>query len=245
MTETSQTIHARCDPFVAMLAHELRSPIATIRNAVTASALGASSPRLQAQTREMIGRQVEHLSRLVDDLLDASCLDRGKVALRKQPVRLDEVVALSVECTRAVIEARRQQFSVSLTAGTLWLDGDRSRLAQVLINLLDNAAKYTPQGGHIGLTVRRYADSVVITVRDDGIGIDPQSLPAIFDLFGQADADRADARGSMGIGLYLVKRFTEMHGGEVRAASAGPGTGTEFTIKLPLLDRTAPGHADD
>jgi PAS domain S-box-containing protein len=224
----------RKDEFLAMLAHELRNPLAPLRNALHILQLAGDDPGLTAQAREVMERQIEHLVRLVDDLLDVSRIMRGRIELRKEPVELATVVNRAVETSQPGIEAEGHELTVSLPPEPLWLDGDLVRLAQVVSNLLNNAVKYTERGGKICLTGGREGDGAVLRVRDTGIGIAPEVLPQIFDMFVQADRRTKNAQGGMGIGLTLVRRLVEMHGGRVEAHSAGPGRGSEFVVWLPL-----------
>jgi len=220
----------RKDEFLAMLAHELRNPLQPLTNAL--HLLGRSHADKE-RFLAMASRQVTHLVRLVDDLLDVSRITQGKITLRKEPVRLSELVAQAVETVRPSIEPSGHSVSVSLPAEPLQLDADPARLAQVLANLLSNAAKYTPPGGSIWLTAERAGDQVAIRVRDTGAGIDPELLPHVFDLFVQGDTPADRAPGGLGIGLTIVRRLVEMHGGRVEAHSAGGGRGSEFIVWLP------------
>src|SRR5262245_17250571 len=229
----------RKDEFLAMLAHELRNPLAPIRNAVQVLKLrGPLEPALQT-ARDMIDRQVGHMVRLVDDLLDVSRISRGKINLRCDPVELATVVASAVEGSRPLIDARRHDLQVDLPAEPVRVKGDLTRLAQVVLNLLNNSAKYTPEGGHIRLAVGTEDNRAVLWVRDDGVGIAPELLPKVFDLFTQAERTLDRSQGGLGIGLTLVKKLTEMHGGTVEAHSAGPGRGSELVLRLPLLSQEA------
>jgi CheY-like chemotaxis protein/anti-sigma regulatory factor (Ser/Thr protein kinase) len=187
----------------------------------------------------MIDRQVGHMVRLVDDLLDVSRISRGKIDLRCEPVELAGVVASAVESSRPLIEARRHDLQVDLPAGPVRVRGDLTRLAQVILNLLNNSAKYTPEGGHIRLAVGTEDHQAVVRVRDDGVGIAPELLPKVFDLFTQAERTLDRSQGGLGIGLTLVKKLTDMHGGTVEADSAGSGRGSEFVLRLPLLSQEA------
>ncbi len=224
----------RKDEFLATLAHELRNPLAPLRNSLQILKV----PRLDAaaveRTREMMERQMHHLVRLVDDLLDVSRVMRGKVVLRRERVELAAVVARAVETAQPLIDAQRHELTVCLPDESLPLDADPVRLAQVVGNLLTNAAKYTEPGGHIWLTARREGGEAVLRVRDTGIGIAPEMLPKVFDLFVQADHAAARSQGGLGIGLTLVQNLVAMHGGSVRADSAGLGKGSEFVVRLPL-----------
>jgi len=225
----------RKNEFLATLAHELRNPLAPIRNALHILRM----PRVDAATvrrsREMMERQVHHLVRLVDDLLDVSRVMRGNIELRKERVELATVVARAVETAQPLIEAQGHELTVSLPPDSLPLDADPVRLAQVVGNLLTNSAKYTEANGKISLTAEREGTDAVLRVRDTGIGIAPDMLPHIFELFVQADHSSTKAQGGLGIGLTLVKNLVEMHHGSVEAHSAGLGRGSEFVIRLPLM----------
>jgi two-component system CheB/CheR fusion protein len=225
----------RKDEFLAMLAHELRNPLAPIRNAVTVMALAEDDREAQRWSREVIDRQVRHLSNLVDDLLDVSRITQGKITLTKAPLAVRTFLSTAVEASRPLIDARQHALEVSLPEEAIRVEGDPTRLAQVISNLLNNAAKYTPLGGHIRLSAGRDGDEAVIRVQDDGEGISPDMLPRVFDLFSQANQSIDRSEGGLGIGLTLVKRLVEMHGGTVEARSDGPGDGSEFIVRLPLL----------
>ena len=221
--------------FLAMLAHELRNPLAPIRNAVSIlRSQGPPTPVLQ-QARDMIDRQVGHLTRLVDDLLDASRVTQGKVVLHKEDLELATIVERAVEAVRPQIARYSHTLDVRVPDEPLRVLADPTRLAQVLSNLLTNAAKYTPNGGQIALDVERDDDHSVIRVRDNGIGIPPEFLERVFDLFTQGDRALDRAEGGLGIGLSVVQRLVLMHGGKVAATSAGRGLGSEFVVRLPLL----------
>jgi signal transduction histidine kinase/CheY-like chemotaxis protein len=232
----------RKDEFLAMLAHELRNPLAPIQNAVCVLQHVDSSDERLGYARSIIGRQVTHLSRLVDDLLDVSRITLGKVKLQKEPIDLAAIVARAVETSRPGIEARRHQLTVTLPREPLRLEGDPTRLAQVIGNLLANAAKYTDEGGKIFLSAARNDGEIIVRVRDTGIGISADLLPRIFDLFIQGDRSLARSEGGLGIGLSLVHRLVELHGGSVRAHSDGIGQGSEFVVRLPALE--APSHGE-
>jgi PAS domain S-box-containing protein len=226
----------RKDEFLAMLAHELRNPLAPIRDAAQVLRLrGPQDPDLE-RCRDVIDRQVGHLTRLVDDLLDVSRISQGKVVLQKGAVELATAVAHAVEACRPLIESRRQELTVTLSLSPLWLEADRTRLVQVVTNLLNNAAKYTPEGGHVWLTAEREGCEVVVRVRDDGVGISPDLLPSVFDLFTQGKPSLREAQGGLGVGLTLVKSLVELHGGRVEARSEGLGKGSEFVVRLPALN---------
>ena len=225
----------RKDEFLAMLAHELRNPLAPIRNAAhTLALLGTGDDRVR-WVSGVIERQVGLMTRLVDDLLDVSRITSGKITLQRTTVSVREVLAQAVETARPLAESRGQALEVDVPEDAGGVDGDPARLAQAVGNLLDNAIKYTDDGGRIGLRARVEAHEVVIVVEDSGVGVDPELLPRVFDLFIQADRSLERKQGGLGLGLTLVRRLVEMHGGHVEAASAGPGLGSAFTIRLPCL----------
>jgi PAS domain S-box-containing protein len=233
-TGALQAADRRKDEFLAMLAHELRNPLAPIANA--AHVLGrveAAAPELQ-WARDMVARQVKHLSRLVDDLLDVSRIARGKVELRREPLDLAAVADQAMECARPLLERRGQSLRLALAEGPLRLEGDPVRLVQVLLNVLDNAAKYSPPGAEIGLALRRDGMEAVVEVTDPGAGIDPALLPRVFDLFQQGERRLEEGRGGLGIGLTLVRRLVDLHGGTVDVHSDGAGRGTTVAVRLPL-----------
>ena len=234
----------RKDEFLAMLAHELRNPLAPIRNAAhTLALLGTGDDRVR-WVAGVVERQVGLMTRLVDDLLDVSRITSGKITLQLATVSVAAVLAQAVEAARPPAESRGQTLEVDVSADVGWVDGDPARLAQAVGNLLDNAIKYTEDGGRLQLRARAEADEVVIVVEDSGIGIDPAVLPHVFDLFIQADRSLERRQGGLGLGLTLVHRLVEMHGGRVEAASAGPGLGSAFTIRLPRLAVEAPEPAE-
>jgi PAS domain S-box-containing protein len=231
------------DDFLAVLAHELRNPLAPVRNAVEVMRLrDVDDPGLR-WARDIIDRQVQQMTRLVDDLLDVSRITRGKVTLQKEPVDLAAVVARAVEVSRPLIDARRHDLTVTLPPEPVRLEADAIRLAQVVANLLNNAAKYTDESGHIWLTVEREGDQAVVRVKDNGIGIRPDLLPQVFDLFVQSDRALDRSQGGLGIGLTLVKSLVEMHGGSVTAHSEGPGQGSGFVVCLPALTELRSGDS--
>ncbi|MGH8259049.1 MAG: hybrid sensor histidine kinase/response regulator, partial [Steroidobacteraceae bacterium] len=233
-----QEVSQRKDEFLAMLAHELRNPLAPIRNAAQILRLHAKgNPKLE-WARSVIERQSRHLTRLVDDLLDVSRIVRGQITLEKTSIDLSDVVRHALETSRPLVRERKHQLTVSLPGEPLPLDGDLTRLSQVIANLLINAAKYTPEGGHIWLEAEQRGDSVVVKIRDTGMGIAPSLLPHIFELFTQGARTLDRAQGGLGIGLTLVRKIVEMHGGRVEGRSAGPGQGSELTVSLPLARRT-------
>ncbi|HET9663723.1 MAG TPA: response regulator [Burkholderiales bacterium] len=227
------------DEFIAMLSHELRNPLAPIRTAVDViRRLAPSEPRLSAAT-DMIERQVGHLVRLVDDLLDMARISRGRITLKKEHLVLEKVIAHGLEPVRPLVESRRQTLSVSLPSAPVWISGDFVRLGQVVTNLVNNASKYTPEGGHIEVEATAERGQAVIVVRDTGVGIEPQLLPKIFELFvqGQRSLDRSE--GGMGIGLALARQLIELHQGAIEAYSEGSGKGAVFTVSLPCINPVA------
>jgi len=230
--------------FLATLAHELRNPLSPIRNAAALlGASGAGAAERQARAREVITRQVDHLAHLVDDLLDVARISEGKIVLRSEEVDLKEVVAQAIETAAPLIAAREHRLDVLQPAEQIWVQGDPVRLAQSVGNLLHNAAKFTPRAGEIVLQVALAgSDRVRISVRDNGIGIDADSLPRIFGMFAQAAVPPDRAPEGLGIGLSLVSHLVELHGGRIEAASPGIDLGSTFTMELPLL-RVASGAA--
>jgi signal transduction histidine kinase/DNA-binding response OmpR family regulator len=225
----------RKNEFLAMLAHELRNPLAPIRSAVQIMRLvGPHSPDLD-RAREVIERQVQHMVRLVDDLLDVSRITRGKINLQMERVDVALVVDGAVETCRPLLDARKHELTVSVPPEPLCVEGDAARLAQIVGNLLNNAAKYTEEGGRVWLTVAREDGDVVLRVRDTGIGIPPDMMPYIFDLFTQVDRSLDRSQGGLGIGLTLVHRLVELHHGSVCVQSPGPNQGSEFVVRLPLV----------
>jgi PAS domain S-box-containing protein len=220
--------------FLAMLAHELRNPLAPIINGLQLLRMPGLDDSALQQTTEMMERQLFHLIRLVDDLLDVSRVISGKLSFHAEPVELAEAVKRGVEEAQSTIDARGHELMVTLPARPLIVDGDVMRLGQVIANLIGNAAKYTPTPSQLSLVVVRHADQAVIRIKDPGIGIEPAMLPAVFDLFTQADNTLARTQGGLGIGLTVVKRIVRMHHGTVAAKSDGLGKGSEFTVTLPL-----------
>jgi signal transduction histidine kinase/DNA-binding response OmpR family regulator len=230
----------RKNEFLAMLAHELRNPLAPIRNAAQVLHLAGLGPQQQQWARGVIERQVQQLTRLVDDLLDVSRITRGKINLKKESVDVAAVVGRAVEISRPLIDQRKHTLHLAQPPEPLRAVVDPVRLAQVLANLLNNAAKYTEEGGTIWLTVERAGDELVFRVRDTGIGIQPELLPQIFNLFTQASRSLDRSQGGLGIGLTLARRLVEMHGGSLQAFSAGTNQGSEFVVRLPVLSELPP-----
>jgi len=231
--EALQRADRQKNEFLALLAHELRNPLAPIRNALYIMGQPEASAANATRAREIAERQVQHMSRLLDDLIDVARVSRGSMELRKELLDVDLAVASAVEAVRPLIQDQRHQLTVAVPPRTLWVDADPARLEQVLINLLTNAVKYTDPGGHIWITAEAEGAEVVLRVRDSGIGIDPLMLPRIFELFVQAERRMDRSVGGVGIGLSLVKKLVELHGGTVQAFSAGLGKGTELVVRLP------------
>jgi signal transduction histidine kinase len=223
------------DEFLAMLAHELRNPLAAILSAAQLMRMKPVADPQLSWSRDVIERQLSHLTRLVDDLLDVARITRGKINLSREPTELGALIARAVETVQPLIQERGHQFTCELPDGTLKVDADPLRLTQAFGNVLGNAAKYTERGGRISLSVRRQGSEVEIRVRDNGIGIPAEVLPRIFDLFTQLDGRSDHPHSGLGIGLALVRRLLQMHGGTITAHSEGAGLGSEFVIRLPLL----------
>ena len=237
--EALADLHRRKDEFLAMLSHELRNPLAPIVNAVQLLRLQPNEGPLQQQARAMIERQVTQMTRLIDDLMEVSRFTTGRVQLRLERVTVNGVVERALGTSRPLVDRHHHELAVSLPPEPIWLDADAARLEQVMVNLLTNAAKYTPDGGRIVLSVRREGDECVLRVRDTGVGIAPELLPHIFDLFTQAERSLDRSQGGLGIGLALVQRLVEMHRGRVEVISV-LGQGSEFVVRLPVVLSEAP-----
>jgi signal transduction histidine kinase len=229
----------RKDEFLAMLSHELRNPLAAIVNAVEVLRLASPHDPKLHQIHQIAYRQSMHMKRLLDDLLDVSRVTSNRVVLERTNVALQEVVRQAVAGLEPMIRQRGHRLEVTLCEPPLVVDGDPDRLLQVVSNLLTNAAKYTEPGGHLWVSLSDGGGDAVLSVRDDGIGIPADLLPHVFDLFVQAERDINRSEGGLGIGLSLVKRLVEMHGGTVEAKSEGPAHGTELVVRLPLVARAA------
>jgi PAS domain S-box-containing protein len=231
-----QDENRRKDEFLATLAHELRNPLAPIRNAVALLRLVHDKPQHAKPALEMLDRQVVQMVRLIDDLLDVSRISRGALDLRKQPVTLSAVLDSAVETSRPVIERDRHRLEVALPEEPVWLDADAVRLAQAFGNLLNNACKYTADGGVIRIEATVVGDQVVVAFTDNGIGISAEKLESIFEMFEQVDKSRHKAHGGLGVGLTLVRKMVALHGGTVKAMSEGLGRGSRFEVRLPVAD---------
>jgi PAS domain S-box-containing protein len=233
----------RKDEFLATLAHELRNPLAPIASGLHILRTAGENPQVATTAREIMERQVAQMVRLVDDLLDVARITTGKVELRCEPLALADAVKDAVETSRPLLEKNGQPLTVSLPDTPVHANADRTRLAQVFANLLNNSAKFSDRGQPISIALAREGDDAVVRVRDAGVGIAPDALPKIFDMFGQADGDGSRKSGGLGIGLSLVKRIAEMHGGSVAAHSAGVGRGSEFVVRIPAIATQRPAAA--
>ena len=224
----------RKDQFIATFGHELRNPLAVLTTASQIFKMDGATSADMKRAAGIIGRQVQHLTRLINDLLDMERIENGKLQLDVRSVDLREIVTDALESRRADAERRRQSLTVQLTPDPVVVDADAVRLAQVVSNLVDNAVKYTPDAGHINVAVSADGDEAVIVVEDDGAGIPPERLDTIFEPFVQLSQSRHAARGGMGLGLPLVRRLAELHGGTVDVESRGHGGGSRFAVHLPL-----------
>ena len=225
----------RKNEFLAMLSHELRNPLSAIFNALHVLRLHDTKNPIQQKAKSVIERQVGQLAHLIDDLLEVSRVITGRIQLHQERLEMRSIVERAIESARPLIDRRKHELSLSLPAEPIWLQGDPTRLEQVVVNLLNNAAKYTDEGGQIWLTAQQEGGEVVLFVRDTGVGIAPELLPRIFDLFTQADRTLDRSQGGLGIGLSLVQKLVELHGGTVEAHSVGLGQGSEFIVRLPAL----------
>ncbi len=232
----------RKDRFLATLAHELRNPLAPLRNGLELLQMAgddAADKSLVREIREIMQRQVDHLARLVDDLLDVSRINSGKIELRLERVRVGDIVHDAIDFSQPHIDAAGHRLEVAIEDPALTISADRVRVSQIVLNLLNNAAKFTPRSGCVKLSTMKVGNTLEIRVRDNGIGIPPEVLPKIFEMFTQLEDSRARSHGGLGIGLNLVRALTELHGGTVTATSDGPGSGSEFIVRLPI-----PAEAD-
>jgi signal transduction histidine kinase len=228
----------RKDEFLAVLGHELRNPVAALNSGVYLLGKSSGTDRAEA-IRELMERQLFHLTRLVEDLLDISRISEGKISLQKERIELAVILRSAIEASQPNIEAAGHSFSTDLPDGPLWLEADHTRMAQVVANLLNNAAKYTPPGGAIMLAARRVDDYAEIEVRDNGVGIPSDMQSRIFQIFAQVEGHREQAAGGLGIGLALVRQLVTLHGGSIAVKSEGEGRGSVFTVRVPLGDQAA------
>lgn len=234
----------RMDEFLAMLAHELRNPLAPIASAISMLNISNTNDNpVISRACDIIERQTRQLTRIVDDLLDASRITRGKVVLQKQPLSISAMVADAIEISNPLISALNHRMDVTLPPNDLFVDGDGARLSQVLANVLNNAARYTEDGGDIWLSVRQEENEVLISVRDTGIGLPPELLTDIFNIFTQSERSIDRSQGGLGIGLTIARSVIELHDGRIEARSQGPGHGSEFVIHLPMLEQQPSDHA--
>ena len=237
------------DNFLAAVVHELRSPLAVMNLVAQILRLPQAEASVREQTLGRLERQTAHMARLVEDLLDLSQVRCGTVTLRREVIDLRTVFVNAVEMGQPLVESRKHHLVVSQFTQPFWVSGDPSRLVQVVSNLLANASKYTPKGGHIWLSAAREGETVAVRIRDDGVGIPKEMLTRVFDLFTQVAPGRDGSAGGLGIGLALVRRLVELHHGTVEVTSDGPGMGSEFVVRVPLLsngpDTAAPGAAAD
>ena len=224
----------RKNEFLAMLAHELRNPLSSIGNAAQLLREDQAGEH-RAWANEVLDRQVKHLARLIDDLLDVSRLTHGKIELQRETIDASKVLDQAVEAVRPTVELRWQKLTISSTRAALLVHADPLRLEQVITNLLTNAVKYTPEGGRISVAAAHAGETIVLSVKDDGVGISPERIPQMFELFTQGDRTLARSEGGLGIGLTIVKTLVEMHGGTVTAESDGPGQGSTFRVTLPSV----------
>jgi CheY-like chemotaxis protein/two-component sensor histidine kinase len=222
--------------FLATLAHELRNPLAAISNAILLMDMSEAKEHRDYST-DTIKRQSNQLSRLIDDLLDISRISLGKIELRRDIIDATVILDSAAQTVKTLVELRKHSLDMTIDRGNLWVDADPARLEQIVVNLLNNAAKYSEDGGHIRLSAAHEDCNIVIRVKDAGIGITPQKLPEIFQLFNQADLSSANTAGGLGIGLALVKKLVELHDGQITATSEGLGKGSEFTVRLPASKR--------
>jgi PAS domain S-box-containing protein len=232
--------HAK-DEFIATLSHELRNPLAPLRNSLSLLRLAGTGDLVTAPVHEMMGRQINHLVRLVDDLLEMSRISRDALVLRKERVAVGAIVHNAIETSEPLIRAARHDLHVALPEEPMWVEGDPVRLAQVLSNLLNNAATYTEDGGRVAIEAKHNGDHVTVSVSDNGPGIAPEALPRMFEMFSRGARSGARGHGGLGVGLALARRLAEMHGGTLNARSNGPETGSVFTLRLPLAANQAAG----
>ncbi len=238
--EALQEADRRRTEFLATLAHELRNPLAPLRNGLKLMEVATEDPVVLEKARAMMERQLAHMVRLIDDLMDVSRITRDKIELHKERIPLENVIRQAIETSRPLMESRGNKLTLDVNGHQINVDGDAIRLTQAFANLLNNAAKYSEPGGHIVLNLERDGNEAVVRVRDHGRGIPREMLSKVFDLFVQIEKPLERFREGLGIGLYLVRRLIEMHGGTVEAHSHGPGAGSEFVVRLPISVSTVP-----
>lgn len=240
--EAAEESDRRKDEFLATLAHELRNPLAPLRNALHLLQLSELRPDMVTKAHEMMNRQLQHMVRLVDDLMDVSRITRGKIDLRMENITLNEAIENAVDTARPLIEERNHKLKVDIRDPSIHVKADLVRLSQIFANLLNNAAKYTDPGGEISLTAEQVGNQAVVRIKDTGIGISSDRLPDVFDMFMQIDSSLTRSQGGLGIGLTLVKNLIEMQNGEIEARSEGLDSGSTFTVKLPALKQKGSLH---
>ncbi len=237
-SEALQEADRKKDEFLATLAHELRNPLAPIRNGLQVLRMSPSE-EVSEEVRSMMDRQLTHMVRLIDDLLDVSRVSQGKIELRREHITLQSAIQAAIEGSKPLIEANKHMLELKIPEKEIWVDADLTRLAQIISNLLNNAAKYTQSGGNIILSAKLENNNAVVSVTDNGMGIPPEMLPKVFDLFTQVDRTLERSQGGLGIGLALVKRLVHMHGGQITVESGGVNKGSTFTITVPAIKNGA------
>jgi signal transduction histidine kinase len=238
-----RSLLARKEEFMSIVLHELRNPLAPIANALTLLQRHAADPSVVVQAHGVLTRQIQQVTRLVDDLFNISRLEHGAIEVRQSVVDIADVAVVAVEAVQPLVESRRHQLRVSLGKGAFFVRADASRLAQVLTNLLINAAKYTEPGGCISVSAEHFGTDVCVHVRDNGSGIAPEQLERVFDLYARGTADSRDRMGGLGIGLAVARQLVELQGGSIAVRSDGRGCGSEFTIRMPHVDDTSRNRA--
>ncbi len=230
--------------FLATLAHELRNPLAPIRNGLQLMKLPHADAGTVEKSRSMMERQIEQLTRLIDDLMDVSRINHGKIQLQKTRMPLADAVRNAVDTSRPLMDVQGHELVVDMPPQPIYVDGDLTRLSQVFANLLNNSAKYTDRGGRIRLAVERQGSDAVVSIADNGVGIPADMLTRVFDMFAQIDGSLEKSQGGLGIGLNIVKRLVEMLGGSITAESGGSGKGSKFVVRLPIIEASVPAQAD-
>jgi len=245
MTEAAERANDEKVQFLAMLAHELRNPLAPILNALAVLRRVTSTEPTLPWVHDVVKRQVDHMTRLLNDLLEVSRVTSGKIALQKRSITVSEFMLHAIETCRPLMHDRDQNFTIAIPPQPLTIDGDPTRLAQIFSNLLNNAAKYTPIRGSISFSAQQQDEKVVLRVKDDGCGIATEALPRIFELFTQEGRSLARAQGGLGIGLTVVRRLVQLHGGTIEASSPGLDQGSEFVVTIPLIRNLPAGPVRD